>query len=57
MRARGMACYLSAFATAMAVGSIVWGRVAADQSPAFALGLAAGGLALLAIPAGGRVGT
>lgn len=57
MRARGMACYLSAFATAMAVGSIVWGRVAADQSPAFALGLAAGVLALLAIPAGGRVGT
>ena len=44
MRARGMSCYLSAMAMAMAVGSILWGKVAAIQSPAFALAAASAGL-------------
>jgi len=42
MRARGMSCYLSAMALAMAIGSILWGKVAAMHSPAFALAAASG---------------
>jgi MFS family permease len=41
MRARGMSCYLSAMALAMAGGSLLWGKIAAIYSPAMALGLAA----------------
>jgi len=41
MRARGMSCYLSTMAMAMAAGSMAWGKVAALQTPAFALASAA----------------
>jgi len=44
MRARGMSCYLSAMAMAMAAGSMVWGKVAAMQSPAFAVAAASASL-------------
>ncbi len=50
MRARGMSCYLSAMALAMASGSLLWGKIAAVYSPAVALGLAA--LLLAAISLG-----
>jgi MFS family permease len=40
MRARGMSCYLSTMAMAMAAGSMAWGKVAALQTPAFALAAA-----------------
>lgn len=62
MRARGMACYLSALACAMAVGSLIWGSVAAAYSPGLALVGAAGALVGSGIvaaglpPAGGRDG-
>lgn len=62
MRARGMACYLSALACAMAIGSLFWGSVAAAYSPGFSLIGAAGALVGSCIvaaglpPAGGRVG-
>jgi len=36
IRARGMACYLSALAGAMAVGAWLWGVVAKEYSPEFA---------------------
>lgn len=41
MRARGMSCYLSALALAMAGGSLLWGKIAELHSPAAALALAA----------------
>lgn len=47
MRARGMSCYLSAMAMAMAGGSILWGKVATWQSPAVALAISAGVLAVV----------
>ncbi len=53
MRARGMACYLSVMAMAMAAGSLLWGYVAAVDSPAGALGLSAVWLVAVAL-AGGR---
>lgn len=62
MRARGMACYLSALACAMAIGSLIWGSVAATYSPGLALVGAAGALVISGVvaaglpPAGGRVG-
>lgn len=62
MRARGMACYLSALACAMAIGSLIWGKVAAAYSPGLALVGAAGVLVASGVvaaglpPAGGRAG-
>ncbi len=47
MRARGMSCYLSAMAVGMALGGVIWGRVAAIWSTEVALAAAA--LALLAV--------
>lgn len=44
MRARGMSCYLSTMAMAMAAGSMVWGKVAALHTPAFALASASASL-------------
>jgi len=49
MRARGMSCYLSAMAMAMAAGSILWGKVAAMQSPAFALAAASASLIAVSV--------
>lgn len=49
MRARGMSCYLSALSTAMAAGSILWGRIAATYSTPTALGLAAALLAVVSV--------
>jgi len=49
MRARGMSCYLSAMAMAMAAGSMVWGKVAALQSPAFALAAASATLFVVCV--------
>lgn len=46
LRARGMACYLSALAFAMAGGSILWGQVAEATRPGISL-LVAAGLMLL----------
>ncbi len=37
LRARGMGCYLSAFAFSMSIGSILWGRLAGTTSLGFAL--------------------
>ena len=56
VRARGMACYLSSMAVALAIGGILWGWVAAAQSPGFALAGAACVLVLAAPVAAGRVG-
>ncbi|TVP98772.1 MAG: MFS transporter [Planctomycetaceae bacterium] len=56
VRARGMACYLSSMAVAMALGGILWGWVAAAHSPGFALAGAACVLVLAAPVAAGRVG-
>lgn len=44
LRARGMGCYLTAMATSMAVGSLIWGRVAAMTDLPTALGIASGTL-------------
>ena len=49
VRARGLAIFLTVFFGAMALGSLIWGQVAAQFSIATSLLLAAGG-ALLLIP-------
>lgn len=49
MRARGMSCYLSALSVGMAVGGVVWGRVAEAWSTEVALGAAAGMMAIVAL--------
>ena len=48
LRARGMGCYLSAFAFSMSAGSILWGRLAGSTSLSFALVAAAAVLACTA---------
>lgn len=49
IRARGMACYLSAMAGGMAIGAWLWGLVAKEYSPEFAELLAAAMLPIHAI--------
>lgn len=49
IRARGMACYLSAMAGGMAIGAWFWGLVAKEYSPEFAELLAAAMLPIHAI--------
>ncbi|SFH53614.1 Predicted arabinose efflux permease, MFS family [Palleronia marisminoris] len=46
VRARGLAVFLMVFSGSMALGSVVWGQVAAATSVSSALMFAAGGLAL-----------
>jgi MFS family permease len=49
LRARGMACYLMAFAAAMSGGALVWGRVARRFDVSTALMIAAACLVITAI--------
>ncbi len=55
LRARGMSCYLTAFAAAMAGGSLVWGKAADTVGLTGALAIAAAVLVATAVVGAGLV--